>query len=64
MDVIIVLQNYSLILELFWNIFEHFGTQFGTDIMKALKDIIRAADINSQSNKIQSVITDFSIKAI
>ena len=64
MDVIIVLQNYSLILELFWNILEHFGTQFGTDLMKAFKDIIRAADINSQSNKIQSVITDFSIKAI
>ena len=35
MDAIIVLQNYSLIFK------------FGTDLMKALKDIIRAADINS-----------------
>ena len=47
MDAITLLENYSLF------------TKFGADLMKALEDINRVVDIDSQSNKRQSIITDF-----
>ena len=46
MDAITLLENYSLF------------TKFGADLMKALEDINRVVDIDSQSNKRQSIITD------
>ena len=47
MDAITLLENYSLFIK------------FGADLMKALEDINRDVDIDSQSNKRQSIITDF-----
>ena len=47
MDAITLLENYSLF------------TKFGVDLMKALEDINCVVDIDSQSNKRQSIITDF-----
>ena len=47
MDAITLIENYSLF------------TKFGADLMKALEDINRVVDIDSQSNKRQSIITDF-----
>ena len=47
MDAITLLENYSLF------------TKFGADLVKALEDINRVVDIDSQSNKRQSIITDF-----
>ena len=42
-------------------VFEHYSlfSNFGVDLMKALKDVNRAFDLDCLSNKKQSTITDF-----
>ena len=47
MDAITLLENYQ----------SHY--KFGADLMKALEEINRVVDIDSKSNKRQSIITDF-----